>query len=267
MLLKDAIAGCWTGQCSGLSQQIIDEIEKIKPKLLVRLGHDLIVCEGRQNNPFMQSNAAINLIRVVEARGQKLHINSCFRTIAQQYMLRQQYERSMCGIMAASRPPYSNHNSGMAIDVQDAKIWRPHLEKFNWKWIGSFDPMHFDYKGGGEDMGKLQTLAFQKLWNRHNPNSPLSEDGSYGPATERCLGNSPIDGFGAIALLQRGSFSKEVGELQLKLRAELGLKVEDLAADCKFGPATERYLMEFQSSKGLSNTGVADEATMKVLGL
>jgi hypothetical protein len=246
---------------------MINEINQIKPKLLVKIDHELIVCEGRQNNPYLQTNALINLVRAVESRKVPLHINSCFRTLPQQWMLRAQLEKGICGIMAAAKPPKSNHNSGLAIDVQDTDRWQSHLEKFGWKWIGSFDPMHFDYASGGEDLGRLQTLAFQKLWNRHNPSDRIAEDGAYGPATDRCLGQSPIDGFGAVEVLQRGNFSDEVGELQLRLRSVLGLGVEYLAADCKFGPATERYVTEFQKSVGLPPTGIADVETFKRLGL
>ena len=34
---------------------------------------------------------------------------------------------------------------------------------------------------------KASVLVFQKLWNANNPNSKISEDGVYGPATEAAI--------------------------------------------------------------------------------
>ena len=56
--------------------------------------------------------------------------------------------------------------------------------------------MHFDFAGGGTvDLSTLSVQAFQRLWNRNNPNDRITEDGSYGPATAQRLRNSPAGGF------------------------------------------------------------------------
>ncbi len=70
----------------------------------------IILCSLTQNNPYLQTQAYDALVRAVEDRGVKLRINSCLRTPMQQYMLRSQFERGLCGIRAAAPPPLSNHN-------------------------------------------------------------------------------------------------------------------------------------------------------------
>jgi hypothetical protein len=267
MNVSEAVSGCSTGQIAGLNQQVIEQILKMKPSLLTRINHPLIDCTGAQNNPYLQTNAYINLVRAVEARGKKMLINSCFRTAMQQWMLRRQYELGLCGIMAAAPPPHSNHNSALAIDIEDAQGWRHHLEQFDWYWIGAFDPMHFDYTGGGENLAYWQTLAFQRLWNNHNKNDRLAEDGAWGTKTAQCVARSPIDGFGVPQTLKPGHFSKEVGELQKALRSALKLSTLDLTADSKYGSKTSKYVAQFQAANGMIADGIAGPATLKKLGL
>ncbi len=263
--LSTLVAGCDTGQVQGLSLQVLEKIIAERPDKLSRIDHELIVCEGNQNNPYLQTAAYKALIKAVEDRGVKLHINSCLRTPMQQYMLRLQFERSLCGIRAAAPPPQSNHNSALAIDIQEAPSWRPFLEKQNWMWIGSFDPMHFDYKGGGEDLGPLQVRAFQELWNEFNPTDPIKVDGQWGPTTASKVSKSPAQGFGKTPVLTKGLFAEEVGQLQLMLRKALNLKPDQLAADKHFGAATFKAVVQFQEANGLKADGVVGAATIAKL--
>ena len=63
-------------------------------------------------------------------------------------------------------------------------------------WLGASDPVHFDYKGSGTvSMKGLSVRAFQRLWNRNNPNDKIIEDGSYGASTESRLAKAPVGGF------------------------------------------------------------------------
>lgn len=267
MNVSEAIAGCNTGQIAGLNQQVIEEILKIAPRVLAKISHNLIDCSGDQNNPYLQSNAYINLVRAVEQRGSTMLINSCLRTNMQQHMLRRQYENGTCGIMAAARPGLSNHNSGLAIDIEDAQGWLPYLEDQGWRWIGSFDPMHFDYVDGGANLAYYQNLAFQRLWNKHNPDVRLTEDGEWGDKTAACVGRSPAEGFGMPEVLRKGMFTKRVGQLQMNLRGALRLTPEQLTADGQFGSTTQKYVAQFQAANGLAADGVAGIETLKKLGL
>ena len=259
------IPACDTGLIRGLSEQVLDQLHRQRPGLLARIEHPLIRISGAHINPWLQRRALEALLRAVEERGQPLQINSALRTPMQQYVLHQQYRRHLCGVMAAAPPPHSNHNSGLAIDIEDAQAWRPVLERHGWRWIGAFDPMHFDYTGGGEDLGGLQVQAFQELWNRHHPEAPLAVDGLWGPATALACDRAPSAGFGSGVILRRGMLGVEVGQLQLQLRQALGLSAEQLAADGHFGPATEAAVMRFQEEQGLGVDGIAGPATLAAL--
>ena len=265
MQLVKLINGCNTGQIEGLSQQLIYRL--LEKKILVKINHPLINCTGRQNNPYLQPIAYKQLIKAVEARNQTLFINSCLRTVMQQYMLRRQYELNICGIRAAARPPHSNHQSGMAIDIQDSQGWKPYLARFQWTWIGSFDPMHFDFQGGGVNLNKLQVLEFQRLWNRHNPYDRLRVDGIWGEKTANKVEQCPAQGFGNPQVLKQGDFCREVGEIQILLRQALNLSAEELKADFHFGSATHKAVMLFQQKHGLTVDGVVGQLTMEKLRL
>jgi predicted chitinase len=259
------IPACDTGLIHGLSQQVLDRLIQRRPELLQRLDHPLLQISGAHNNPWLQRAAAQALIRAVEERGVPLRINSALRTPMQQYLLHQQYRRDLCGVMAAAPPPHSNHNSGLAIDIDDAQAWRPVLERHGWRWIGAFDPMHFDYVGGGDDLGALQVEAFQELWNHHHPEAPLAVDGLWGPATAAAVDRSPSAGFGNGPILRRGMLGVEVAQLQTQLRQALALTPEQLAADGHYGPATEAAVRRFQQQQGLADDGIAGPATLAAL--
>lgn len=263
--LSELVAGCDTGQIQGLSLQVLEKIIADRPGTLSRIDHDLIMCEGKQNNPYLQPKAYQALVRAVEDRGIKLHINSCLRTPMQQYMLRLQFEKRICGIRAASRPPLSNHNSALAIDIKDSVGWRPFLKKQNWKWIGNFDSMHYDFVGGGENLGSLQVRVFQELWNEFNPTEKIEVDGIWGDIVASKVRKSPAQGFGQLPVLSKGLLSKEVGELQLLLRQALGWSSDQLSADQHFGSETFKAVVQFQEENGLKANGRVDSETIAKL--
>lgn len=269
MKVSQAIQGCSTGQISGLSKQVIEVL--LKENRLVKINHPLIVCSGRQNNPYLQPLAYQQLVKAVERRNQKIIINSCLRTVMQQYMLQQQKLGGICGIRAAAPPGKSGHNSGLAIDIEDSRNWINHLKPFGWKWIGQFDPMHFDfspYQRGWRsqlvNLSQLQTKAFQELWNKHNQ-TKLKVDGFWGTKTAKAVSQSPSQGFGKPPVMRRGDYSYEVSQLQFLLKQKLGAAGKDLLIDSHFGSATEEALFIFQKMNGLKADGIAGAKTMAVL--
>ena len=73
--------------------------------------------------------------------------------------------------------------------------WESTLENYGWTHTyPSSDPVHFDYSNV-KDLAKENLVAFQKLWNKNNPNSPIAEDGIYGKDTESAFYNTPCDGW------------------------------------------------------------------------
>ena len=52
-----------------------------------------------------------------------MSINSAFRTVAQQYLLYAWYKQGRCGIGLAATPGNSNHEQGLAVDIEDMQFF------------------------------------------------------------------------------------------------------------------------------------------------
>ncbi|MFP4121935.1 MAG: peptidoglycan-binding protein [Coleofasciculus sp.] len=263
------VRSCSTHVVRGLDQQVIDEMNFITPDTLVSF-EDLNVRLGKAVWPFLQPAAKAALGRAIRDRGIPLVINSGYRTIAQQLILYNHYRGGRrCGIQLAARPPRSNHQSGLAIDIQDTDGWRPFLERHGWRWLGPRDYPHFDYIRGGRDIRSLAVRAFQRVWNRYNPQDRIAEDGGYGPATERRLNRSIIGGFGEvwqgfeiIKLTSPYMHGKDVRKIQ---QALADAKI-DVGVDGVFGPGTQAAVKLFQKARNLITDGVVGPATLVQLG-
>jgi LAS superfamily LD-carboxypeptidase LdcB len=53
----------------------------------------------------------------------------------------------VCLTKACAPPGKSNHNGGLAVDIQDANSWRTAMTNNGWTKLGDWDPMHYDYNG------------------------------------------------------------------------------------------------------------------------
>ncbi len=274
------VTSCSTSIARGLDQQIINEMNQIIPNVLVSF-EDLNVRLGQAVWPLVQPPARIALARAIEDRGVPMQMNSAYRTIAQQLILYNHYlhrlrtGRLRCGIFIAARPGRSNHQSGLAIDINDYFGWRPFLERRGWRWLGPRDPVHFDYVGGGtRDIRLTAVLAFQRLWNRHNIDDRISEDGIYGPNTERRLNNSYVEGFSISVTEPSGDFrvlrlsqpymqGEDVRRIQQAL-ADAGYSI---TVDGVYGPGSRSVVIQFQRRNGLDADGVVGPVTRATLGL
>jgi hypothetical protein len=86
----------------------------------------------------------------------------------------------------------------LALDVSQYSTWKPILTNYGFKWLGSSDPVHFDYVGAGAVSYKgLDVKAFQRLWNRNHANDKIDTDGVWGPQTEARI-SSRAGGVGKI---------------------------------------------------------------------
>lgn len=283
MIVRD-YSNCSTAGLNKLDLQLIGQINRIAPGVLVRIDNLKSIKTGNACHPYLQAPAAQALIKAVNQRGKDLIINSCYRTIAQQAILFKHYQNSCaCGIRAAARPGASNHNTGLSIDIEDAQGWRPYLEMQGWDWIGSFDPMHFDYEGAGcKDLKWLSIKAFQQVWNFNYPHQKIAEDGVWGVQTYHALLATPCSGFlrtpgqraglaivptevksTSMTSLKIGQQGESVKVLQLALRR----KGFDIKIDGIFGADTETLIRSFQSRCGLADDGVVGMSTKKALGL
>jgi hypothetical protein len=250
--------------------------------VLVRFDH-LPVKLGPGCHPYLQAPAVKALEFAIRDRGRPMKINSAYRTIAQQAILCAHCQHRRCGILAAAQPGMSNHNSGLSIDVEDAPGWRPHLERHGWDWIGSFDPMHFDYKGGGtKDLKFVSIKACQQLWNLNYPASKIAEDGKWGVQTYNALMSTSTNGFKQVPAepVENGASTPKVapifspsltfgmsGSYVMELQQALikrGFKIEP---DGIYGDATQKAVRAYQARAGLDPDGVAGIGTKSSLGL
>lgn len=263
---------CSTAGVRALDYQLIRQIDRTAPGLLVDFSHLNVEC-GAGVHSFLQAPAVRALEKAIASRGRKMIVNSAYRTLAQQAILHAHCKHRRCGITAAALPGRSNHNTGLALDIEDAAGWRPYLERYGWDWIGSFDPMHFDFKGAGiKNLSWLSIKAFQQLWNYNHPEQRIIEDGAWGTQTEKALLSSSIDGFEAISKFERsenipdlsGAFKSlregHTGQSVCILQQKLGIKIDGV-----FGKATTAAVVKFQRERGLVTDGIVGMQTWQLL--
>lgn len=196
--VADAVAeqSCSTTSVRALSEQLVHEIDCLSPGALKSIAGNAGLSLGGAVFGFLQAPAAAALVRAQAKRGSVMTINSALRTLPQQYLLYTWYQRGLCGIPAAAKPGSSNHESGLAVDIEDNAGWRTAMEAAGFRWLGAGDPVHFDYVGSGTvDLLGLSVRAFQKLWNKNHPNDLIAEDGQYGSETGARLNKTPVAGF------------------------------------------------------------------------
>jgi len=185
--------GCNTGVAYGLSMQIVLQLQSMG-RSFKPLDPKWIQCKT-PCFPALQSAAADSLAAVAMGKKSVITLNSAFRSAAQQYLLYSWYKKGICGIPLAAEPGSSNHEGGRAVDLSNINFWLAPLQKGGWTHTyPSSDPVHFDYPKAA-DLSSTNLLAFQKLWNKHNPSSRISEDGAYGPNTAKALSNAPCNGW------------------------------------------------------------------------
>ncbi|HEY9800491.1 MAG TPA: peptidoglycan-binding protein [Leptolyngbyaceae cyanobacterium] len=265
-LIQDA-PGCSTSIVNGLSQQLIHQMNVITANILVSCD-DLNVDLESAAWPFIQPPAKEALARAIKNRGKTLKINSAYRTIAQQFLL-YKWGRG-CGYGIVATPGKSNHQSGLALDIDDSAGWRPYLEAQGWKWFGPKDPPHFDYISGGKDIRGTAMLAFQKLWNKNNPNAKILEDGVYGNQVESCLNKSPAEGFNiapwdehprTLRLCKPMLQGSDVQKVQAAL-IKAGCATD---TDGIFGQKMDSAVKQYQQQQGLVVDGIVGPATLSKL--
>ena len=265
-LLQDAPGAASTSIVNGLSQQLIHQLQLILPNVFVSFD-DLNVDLSDAAFPYVQASAKQALQSAIQDRGMKLLVNSCYRTIAQQMLLYN--DRSNNGNPVAP-PGTSNHQTGLAIDIEDPRGWEPYLMKYGWNPLPGDDP-HFDYEGGGTiDIRDQSILAFQQLWNKNNPNNQIGEDGGFGSQTEGALNQSPAQGFAkapwddkprVLKLSQPKMEGSDVVRLQEALE-KAGIAV---GVDGEFGPGTDKAVKELQQKKSLTADGIVGLKTLAAI--
>ena len=264
-LVKDAPQGK-TSVVNGLSQQLIYQINVIVPDALVSFD-DLNVKLGDAAYPFVPLAAKQALQKAIERRGIPLIVNSAYRTLAQQMLL----FNWLNGKSPVAKPGTSNHQSGLALDIEDREGWLPFLKGSGWQPLAG-DPPHIDYQGAGaKDLREATIKAFQQLWNKNHPEEQIKDDGRWGSKTESCLNRSPAMGFEkapwddkprTLRLSRPLMEGKDVRKLQEKLKAA-GFAIS--VADGVFGPGTDKAVKEFQQKNTLVADGIVGLKTRELM--
>lgn len=284
--IKDTllINACDTGLIRGLSLQIIAVLNSIASNVLVDFTDiEGVVAVGDQNNPFLQAAAknslkvAVTERRKAEGNAVKLTVNSAYRTVAQQYLLNLQFEQvaDRCRIQAVAPPGFSNHESGLALDIEDRIGWEPYLERHSYVWFGPRDKPHFDYRffaATRDDIGTLGIRAFQILWNKYNPTDQIKVDGDFGPQTEGRLRESLAEGFNnpfprVLRLETPPMTGDDVRKVQESLVSNKLTNI-DIPINSIFDSVTEAAVKQFQeATKRLAVDSAVGSQTLKALGL
>jgi N-acetylmuramoyl-L-alanine amidase len=204
--IASAQNGCSTAGLRTLNGQIVQVLVKA---VNTENGTNLVPCDdipllrviGNSTIPLLQPEAHASLERVVEQKNRRMDLIHAYRTIAQQFVLREWKRSGKCRITAARKPGTSDHERGLAIDIDNSEFWKNTLESNGWDWAGTGDPGHFSFHGDGinPDVIKESVRAFQVLWNRNNPNDQIDEDGIFGDVeTGPRLLRSPLEGFAIV---------------------------------------------------------------------
>jgi N-acetylmuramoyl-L-alanine amidase len=260
-LLQDAPMSS-TAVVNGLSQQLIHQLQLIMPDAFVSFD-DLNVELLDAAFPYVQTQAKQGLQRAIQDRGQMMQVNSAYRTIAQQMLL---YNDRFHNPNPVAPPGASNHQTGLAIDIEDPRGWEPYLIQYGWNPLPG-DPPHFDYEGDGTiDLRSKSILAFQQLWNQNHPHEMIDEDGGFGGQTEDALNRSPAPGFPKAPWDDKPRtlrLAMPIMEGSDVLKLQEGLKKAGIVVgtDGEFGPATDKAVKEFQKKKNFKVDGIVGAKT------
>ena len=191
-----AIGWCTTAAVAGLSEQLIAEMNCMNPGEMERIDAIEGVSLDDTVFPYLQSVAA-SALRTAAIKKRGLQVNSALRSLPQQYMLYRWSLRRRCGVERAATPGTSQHESGLAVDLQNWSSMRSTMEKNDYDWFGYSDNVHFTFKGEGAlSISGDSIRAFVSLWNRNHPDDRLPVDTqSYTHAVALRLMKAPAKGF------------------------------------------------------------------------
>ena len=259
-----------TGRVSGLSRQIIAQMNNLQTGILINFESLAgITSSGESHlNLFLQSGPKEALraaLRegIAKQPNLKMIINSAYRTVAQQHILYQVYRRDPHLIPLAAVPGNSNHEDGMAIDVNNYQQWKPYLLNNGWQWQGTTDPVHFFDRSGRDDVGNLGVQAFQSLWNKYHPKDRIPANGHFGDLTTAKMDLSPIGGFGTVAIFHMGDTGAEIDRIQQAL-TKMGFPTP---INSTFDKHTQDAVIKFQRKQGLTADGSVGPMTLRKLGI
>ncbi|KAG2440738.1 hypothetical protein HXX76_003595 [Chlamydomonas incerta] len=196
---------CVTSVALGLTKQIAAEMKAMGvPAMSELAGHTANVkCKEGGCFDMLQASALDSLIAITTKAKRVIELQSAFRSTAQQYLLYKWKELGICNQKyGVNLPGTSYHESGLAIDVDNPGAWVTDLKNGGWQYPYPVeDNVHFEWRAGGLnqaavlEIAKTNLKAFQRLWNRNNPNDQIKVDGVYGDDSMARLNKAPCDGW------------------------------------------------------------------------
>ncbi len=259
-----------TGCVSGLSRQIIAQMNTLQTSILVNFESlpGLNITPAPHLNFYLQAGAKESLRAALRAGtaqqpNLRMTINSAYRTVAQQHILYRIFQQAPRLIPQAAKPGNSNHENGLAIDVNNYNAWKPYLLANGWNCLGGNDPVHFFENNGRTDVDDLGVKAFQTLWNRFNPNDLMTVDGKFGAQTAAKMDRCPLGGFVLVTLFRLGDSGPVVTRIQQSL-TNVGFPTPTTGV---FDQRTKDMVIQFQLDRGLAADGDVGPMTLKALGI
>ncbi len=256
-----------TSKVVALSRQIIAQTNTLFGSILFNFeslanGTKLVIPKSGSMNPFLQAGARDSLRQVLNDHPNRtMKINSAYRTVAQQHVLYQLYKLTDGRLVGlAARPGRSNHEDGLALDIEEWQEWQSDLTNDNWSWQGSDDEVHYSYEIGNNAMGDLGVQAFQSLWNKFNPQDQIDVDGDFGPQTAARMDKCPVEGF-SQQIFRKGDNSPAIAKIrQALINAGANIPVSNV-----FDDPMLNAVKDFQKQQGLSPDGVVGSKTLREL--
>ncbi|MGK0358840.1 MAG: hypothetical protein ACI9U2_001134 [Bradymonadia bacterium] len=179
----------------GLSAQLVDAINCLRPGTLssIPLGPDIgLLREGRP--AYVDARGLDDLLAAADDGDRQMIIRWSYRDVALQHLFWLQDVERNCAVAAPAG--LSNHQNGLAIDLNDRGYWEPIMARHGWENRLPNDRVHFDYQRADDvGLGALSLLAFQALWNTNFPDTPIPTSSELDGETYDALSMAPIQGF------------------------------------------------------------------------
>ena len=179
----------------GLSRQLVDAINCLRPGTLapIPLGGDIRML--RAGRPAFLDARGLDALRAAARDGDRqMVVRWSYRDVALQHLFWLQDDFRGCAVAAPAG--LSNHQNGLAVDLDDAGAWSPVMRRHGWANDLPNDRVHFDYQDAEDvGLGALSLLAFQALWNENLPERALALSAELDGETYDALSEAPIEGF------------------------------------------------------------------------
>lgn len=179
---------------SGLSRQLVDAINCLRPGTLVEIPLDAVLRMLEAGRPNLIDGRALADLRAAAADGDRqMVVRWAYRDVGLQQLFWLQDAYQGCAV--AARPGNSNHQNGLAVDLNDWQYWEPIMRRHGWENNLANDRVHFDYQRVEDiGLGSFSLYAFQELWNLNHPEAPLPTGGALDAETDAALAGAPIEG-------------------------------------------------------------------------